>query len=136
MENALIKLIAMPSDVGKNGDLTAFILKQLDLAAGVAVKELTGQRSVTIAMDEIAFKVPILVGDYVLIYAQIVNLGKTSIKISLQIDIKRLTADGFTLKKSLVTATATFVSLDNHGKKVILDEKMREKFKKSQNLKD
>lgn len=131
MENALIKLIAMPDDVGKNGDLTAFVLKQLDLAAGVAVKELTGSRSVTIAMDKIAFKAPILVGDYVLVNAQITHLGTSSINIALEIHAKRLSAKGFVLKKSLVSANATFVSLDKDGKKIKITQKMREKFKKS-----
>lgn len=123
MKNALIKTIAMPSDVNKSGQIsTGFILRQLDLAAGVAVKELTGQRSVTIAMDKICFQKPILVGDYLLCFAKITKLGKTSINLNLRIDIKRLDEKGFSLHKKLVSAKATFVSLDKNGKKVALDE--------------
>lgn len=123
MKEALIKTIAMPSDVGKDGKLSAgFILRQLDLAAGVAVKELTGHRSVTIAMDKIYFKKPILVGDYLLCFAKITKLGKSSIWLKLHIDIKRLDKKGFSLIKNAVSAEATFVSLDKNGKKIALDE--------------
>lgn len=123
MKDALIKTIAMPSDVDKDGKISAgFVLRQLDLAAGVAVKELTGQRSVTIAMDKIHFKEPILVGDYLLCFAKITTLGKTSINLNLRIDAKRLGEKGFLLRKKLVTAQATFVSLDKNGKKVVLDK--------------
>lgn len=121
MQDALIKTIAMPSDVDKDGQIsTGFILRQLDLAAGVAVKELTGKRSVTIAMDSICFKKPILVGDYLLCYATITKLGKSSVSLKLHIDLKRLDEKGFSLHKDFVSAEATFVSLDKNGKKVDL----------------
>lgn len=123
MQEALIKTIAMPSDLDKEGKVSAgFILRQLDLAAGVAVKELTGQRSVTIAMDKICFKKPILVGDYLLCYAKITKLGKSSISLKLRIDIKRLDENGFSLQEEVVSAEATFVSLDKEGKKILLDK--------------
>ena len=123
MKDAAIKTIAMPSDLDKEGKISpSFILCQLDLAAGVAVKELTGQRSVTIAMDKICFKEPILVGDYVLCYAEISKLGKSSIGLNLRIDLKRLDENGFSLRKEVVSAEATFVSLDKDGKKISLDE--------------
>lgn len=119
MQDALIKVVAMSSDVDENGHLDAgFVFKQLDLAAGIAVKELTGQRSVTIAMDNIHFKEPILVGDYLLCYAKITKLGNTSIQIELHIDIKRLDDKGFSFKEKVVSAQANFVSLDKEGKKI------------------
>lgn len=123
MPEALIKTIAMPTDVDKEGKITTgFVLCQLDLAAGVAVKELTGQRSVTIAMDKIHFKKPILVGDYLLCFAKITKLGKSSIWLKLHIDLKRLGKNGFSLIKNVVSAEATFVSLDKEGKKISLRE--------------
>lgn len=113
----------MPSDIDKSGQIPAgWVLKQLDLAAGVAVKQLTGQRSVTIAMDKICFQKPILVGDYVLCYAEISRLGKSAIHLNLRIDIQRLGEKGFLLHKDFVKAEATFVSLDKDGKKIALDE--------------
>ncbi|NDJ26612.1 acyl-CoA thioesterase [Campylobacter sp. MIT 12-8780] len=128
MQEALIKTIAMPSDIDKEGKISAgWVSKQLDLAAGVAVKELTGQRSVTIAMNNIHFKEPILVGDYVLCFARITKLGKSSIKIQLHIDLKRLDTQGFSLKKEVISAEATFVSLDKNGKKIDLSLLDKEK---------
>lgn len=127
MQEARIKTIAMPSDKRNNeSNISAgWIMKQLDLAAGVAVKEFTQNRSVTIAMDEIHFKKPILVGDYVLCYADIAKVGKSSMDIALRVDVKRLSDDGFCEIKDLVSAKATFVSLDKHGKKIILSEELK-----------
>lgn len=123
MQEALIKTIAMPSDIDKEGKISAaFILAQLDLAAGIAVKELTGNRSVTIAMDKIHYKKPILLGDYVLCFAKITKLGKSSISLKLHIDVKRLDEKGFSLIKDVISAEATFVSLDKEGKKISLEK--------------
>lgn len=123
MQEAQIKTIAMPSDIDKEGKISAaFILAQLDLAAGVAVKELTGNRSVTIAMDKIHYKKPILLGDYVLCFAKITKLGKSSISLQLHIDVKRLDEKGFSLIKDVISAEATFVSLDKEGRKISLEK--------------
>lgn len=123
MQEALIKTIAMPRDIDKEGKISAaFILTQLDLAAGIAVKELTGNRSVTIAMDKIHYKKPILLGDYVLCFAKITKLGKSSISLKLHIDVKRLDEKGFSLVKELISAEATFVSLDKEGRKISLEK--------------
>lgn len=123
MQEAQIKTIAMPSDIDKEGKISAaFILAQLDLAAGIAVKELTGNRSVTIAMDKIHYKKPILLGDYVLCFAKITKLGKSSISLKLHIDVKRLDEKGFSLIKDVISAEATFVSLDKEGKKISLEK--------------
>lgn len=123
MQEAQIKTIAMPSDIDKEGKISAaFILAQLDLAAGIAVKELTGNRSVTIAMDKIHYKKPILLGDYVLCFAKITKLGKSSISLKLHIDVKRLDEKGFSLVKDVISAEATFVSLDKEGRKISLEK--------------
>ncbi|WP_297192986.1 hotdog domain-containing protein [uncultured Campylobacter sp.] len=132
MKDAQIKIIAMPSDkIGDKSVMSSgWITKIFDLAAGVVVKELTQNRSVTIAMDKIHFKKPILVGDYVLCYADIVKLGKSSIEIDMRIDVKRLCDEGFCELKDLASAKAIFVSLDKNGKKIILSEELKKKLHK------
>jgi len=127
-ENAQIKIIAMPDRADENGFVKAgFIMQILDLCAGVVVKELTGKRSVTVSMDEICFKKPILAGDYIYALGQITALGSSSIEISLQIALKRLCEKGFIFIDEVCSAKAVFVSFDEKGKKVILDEKTRQK---------
>ncbi len=132
MQDAKIKIIAMPKD--KSGDAfvmsAGWIAKIFDLAAGVAVKEFTHNRSVTVAVDNINFKKPILVGDYVLCYADIVKLGKSSMEIDMQIDVKRLCDEGFCEIKDLASAKATFVSIDKNGKKLILSDELKKSLNK------
>lgn len=122
-KDAQIKIIAMPCNVDKQGFISAgWIMQLLDLAAGVIVKEFTQNRSVTVSMDKIAFKKPILVGDYLNCYAKIIKVGSTSIKIAMKIDLKRLCKEGFVLIEEAVSAEAVFVSLDANGKKIHLQE--------------
>lgn len=126
-KNAQIKIIAMPDRADAQGFVKAgFIMQILDLCAGVLVKELTGKRSVTVSMDEICFKKPILVGDYIFALGRITALGASSIEISLQIALKRLCDEGFVFIDEVCSAKAVFISLDKSGKKIILDEDMRE----------
>ena len=123
MQSPQVKTIAMACDADKYGVLkTGWVLSMLDLAGGIAVKEFTQKRSVTVSFDEVHFKSPILVGDLVLCYANIVKTGKSSISLELSIDVKRLQKEGFILHKNLVSAKSVFVSLDEKGKKVILEK--------------
>lgn len=116
-----IKVVAMASEADEHGFIrTSFLLAQLDLAAGIVVKELTQKRSVTVSFEEVAFCEPIQIGDYLLCYAKISKLGKTSIHLNLKIDLKRLCKEGFILRKKVATARAVFVSLDEKGKKISL----------------
>ncbi|TQR34575.1 acyl-CoA thioesterase [Campylobacter sp. MIT 99-7217] len=122
MQCPQVKTIAMACDADSYGIMkTGWILSQLDLAAGIAVKEFTQKRSVTVSFDEICFHKPILVGDLILCYANIAKTGRTSISIDLKIDIKRLQKEGFILHEKLVSAKSVFVSLDENGKKIVLE---------------
>jgi acyl-CoA thioesterase YciA len=78
----MIRTVAMPADTNPNGDIFGgWLMSQMDHAAGTAAMRRAGGRAVTAAVDGMAFLTPVHVGDVVSLYAQVVSVGHTSMKI-------------------------------------------------------
>ncbi|MGV7030198.1 acyl-CoA thioesterase [Methylobacterium symbioticum] len=82
----VIRTIAMPSDTNPAGDIFGgWLMAQMDLAAGnVAARRARG-RCATISVEAMTFHHPVFVGDEVSIYAQILKVGRTSIRIHVEV---------------------------------------------------
>lgn len=120
-----IKIIAMPQNANPSGNIFGgWILSQIDLAGSVCARELVSGRVVTIAMKEVVFKEPVFIGDLISCYAKILSVGKTSIRIKVEVIAKR-----FTHTKPapihVTTAEVVYVCVDNSGKKVEIDENLK-----------
>ena len=84
-EKLSIRVIAMPGDTNPNGDMFGgWLLSLMDMAAGNVAAERAQGRVVTVAIDAIAFLRPVLVGDEVSCYAEILETGTSSMKIDVQ----------------------------------------------------
>jgi acyl-CoA thioesterase YciA len=80
-----IRVTAMPSDANYYGDIFGgWLMSQMDLAAGnVAARHASG-RAVTIAVEGMTFHRPVFVGDEVSVYAKIMSVGRTSMKVAVE----------------------------------------------------
>lgn len=109
-----IQTLAMPADTNPSGDIFGgWLVSQMDLAAGVLAKEISGGRVVTIAIESMTFLKPVKVGDLVSCYVDLIKLGTTSMTISVQVWSERL-AD---MQKLQVTeGVFIFVAIDDQGK--------------------
>ena len=75
-----IRMIAMPADANPSGDIFGgYIMSLMDLAGANVAYERAGGRIATVAVKEIEFHVPVLVGDEITCYADIVRTGTSSI---------------------------------------------------------
>ncbi len=75
-----IRMIAMPADANPSGDIFGgYIMSLMDLAGANVAYERAGGRIATVAVKEIEFHVPVLVGDEITCYADIVRIGTSSI---------------------------------------------------------
>lgn len=80
-----IKAVAMPADTNSTGDIFGgWLLSQMDLAGGVLAYERAQGRIATVAIEAMAFKAPVFVGDLVSFYATIVKTGTTSLTIQIE----------------------------------------------------
>ena len=104
-----IRVVAMPADTNPYGDIFGgWLLSQMDSAAGTVAARFSKGRAVTIAMDGMAFHKPVRVGDVVSVYAEVVSVGRTSMKI--EVAAWSRARDGE--EQSRVThATFTFVAI-------------------------
>ncbi|MFH1724192.1 MAG: acyl-CoA thioesterase [Elusimicrobiota bacterium] len=68
------------------------ILEMVDKAAGVCAMRHSGKPCVTVAMDRVEFLFPIRVGDLIIVEARPKEVGRTSMKIGVDVyaeDVKR-----------------------------------------------
>jgi acyl-CoA thioesterase YciA len=80
-----IRTIAMPSDTNPAGDIFGgWLMAQMDLAAGSAAALRARGRCATIAVEAMAFLRPVVVGDEVSLYAELVSVGRTSMRITVE----------------------------------------------------
>lgn len=126
MGEAKLKIVAMPSDTNPAGNIFGgWIMSQMDLAGGIAARELVPERIVTVCMDKVVFKQPVYVGDIICCYARIIKVGTTSIQVRVEVIADRVSNEGFTLCVPVTSGVLTYVSVDKDGKKKPIDTEMK-----------
>ena len=110
----VIRTIAMPADTNPAGDIFGgWLMSQMDLAAGSVAARTARGRSATIAVEGMQFLRPVKVGDEVSLFADLVHVGRTSMKIRVQAWRRpRDSEDG----EKVTDATFTFVAIDEEGR--------------------
>jgi acyl-CoA thioesterase YciA len=105
---------AMPADTNPSGDIFGgWLMSMMDLAAGNVASRISRGRVATIAVDGMVFLTPVHVGDEVSVYARLISVGRTSMK--LQVDAYRRPRES--LEKTRVTeGHFTFVAIDDDGR--------------------
>lgn len=107
----VLRVTPMPADLNSNGDVFGgWVMAQVDIAGGVLAARRAKGRVVTVAVNSFLFKQPISVGDVVSFYGQIVNVGKTSITIHIEVIAERNPANLHVVK--VTEATLTFVAIE------------------------
>ncbi len=116
----MIRVIAMPADTNPAGDIFGgWLLAQMDLAGANLAHRIAKGRCATVALDAMAFIAPVHVGDEVSVYADLISVGRTSMKIA--VEAERRTR--YQAETVLVTkAVFTFVAIDDDRKPRPIDQ--------------
>jgi acyl-CoA thioesterase YciA len=86
-----VRTLAMPADTNPSGDIFGgWLLAQMDIAAGTVAFTRAKGRVATVAVDAMAFHQPVLVGDIVSVYAEVVRIGHSSITMQVEVWAKRV----------------------------------------------
>src|ERR1043166_2976633 len=106
-----IKRVMMPRDTNAFGTIFGgVIMAEIDLAAAVEAHRHYSGRLVTIAMDGVVFRAPVLVGDCVSFFTETLKVGRTSIRVRIHVWAERRFSSG---SEVFVTeAEATMVAVD------------------------
>ena len=112
-----IRVVMMPKDTNAMGTIFGgIILSYIDQAGAIAVHAHTSGRLVTVAMREVEFHRPVLVGDLVSFYSEILSTGNTSVKTKVCVEARR--RDG---KRVTVTeAEVVYVHVDEGNRPIPL----------------
>lgn len=106
-----IRVAARPADTNAGGDIFGgWIMAQVDIAGSIAAYRLAKGRVVTVAVDSLQFHQPVLVGDLISCYAEVVRVGRTSITVQVEVFAER-DQDGIQHLK-VTEAKLTYVAID------------------------
>lgn len=109
-----IKVVMMPRDTNPLGTIFGgVLLSHIDQAAAFGARHALEDRGgkpamlVTIAIDKVDFKQPVLVGDLVSFWSSCVRVGKTSVTVRIEVEAER---KGTTIP--VTQADVIYVSVD------------------------
>ena len=111
--------IAMPADTNASGDIFGgWLMSQMDLAGSQTAARRAGGRVATVAVDSMAFMTPVNVGASVSCYTDIVDVGRSSIRVRVEVWV--------TNKHQYEPAKVTegefvFVAIDGNGRTRVVD---------------
>ncbi|MEO1538193.1 MAG: acyl-CoA thioesterase [Pseudomonadota bacterium] len=110
----VIRTIAMPADTNPAGDIFGgWLMSQMDLAAANMAGRVSQGRGATVAVEGMQFLRPVKVGDEVTLYATLIRIGRTSMRI--HVDVWARARFGNSSEK-VTSADFVFVALDEDGK--------------------
>ena len=115
-----VRVVAMPADTNPYGDIFGgWLMSIMDSAAGTVAARHSRGRAVTIAVDGMIFHRPVKVGDVVSVYADVVSVGRSSMKIDVSA-WRRVRAGEDTDR--VTHATFTFVAIGDDGRPRVIGE--------------
>jgi len=104
----------MPADANPSGDIFGgWLMGLMDLAGGNAASRRARGRVATIAVEGMVFHSPVLVGDEVSIFAKVVSVGRTSMRIEVEAWRRKMAEDS---SNQVTEAVFTFVAIDAERK--------------------
>ena len=110
----LIRVTAMPSDTNPYGGVFGgWLMGQMGLACGSFASRHSGGKAILVAADAIKFPGAMAVGDELSVYVELINQGRTSLKLRAEAIARERDGDK---KKTVAEGEFTFVALDQNDK--------------------
>lgn len=88
------------------------IMKEVDIAAGIAAARHAGRICVTAAIDELSFFEPVYVGDVVVVHARVNDAGRTSLEVGVRVEAEPWRGGD---RRHTTSAYLVMVALDDEG---------------------
>ena len=110
----VIRAIAMPADTNANGDIFGgWLVSQMDLGGAILARTVAASRVVTVAIDAMSFVAPVNVGDTVTCYARLEGIGRTSMKVAIDVWSQHYTGGA---ERRVTHGLFTYVAIDAEGR--------------------
>ena len=116
-----IRVIMMPKHTNALGTIFGgIILSYLDQAGAVEGHRHVRGKLVTVAMREVEFLAPVLVGDLVTFYTETIRTGRTSVTVRVTVEAERRLAASAGPTK-VTEAEVVYVHVDEQGRPTPID---------------
>jgi acyl-CoA thioesterase YciA len=90
IDRLVLQTLAMPRNTNTNGDIFGgWIVSQMDLGAAIIAQNVSNGRVTTVAINNVKFTEPILIGDVVSCKGTLLNVGTTSMTIKMSCSVQR-----------------------------------------------
>ena len=110
-----LRVVPMPADSNSTGDIFGgWVMSQVDIAGSIPAIRRARGRVATVAVNSFVFRQPVMIGDVVSFYADVVKVGRTSITVSVEVYAERNPEKVETVK--VTEATLTYVAVDKQGR--------------------
>lgn len=116
----VIRVPARPANANPGGSIFGgWIMSHVDMAGSIPALERAQGAIVTRAVESFEFKQPVLIGDLISCYAKIIDEGRTSIKVDVEVYAERRQgADKQCIK--VTEAVLVYVAIDENRKPRVL----------------
>ena len=112
----VIQTIAMPKDTNRHGDIFGgWLVAQMDLGSAILASKIAKSRVVTVAIEQMSFLQPVRVGDTVACYARLGKVGRSSMRIPVEVWVHRFMSGE---EVRVTSAVFIYVAIDNDGKPI------------------
>ena len=110
----VIRVPATPMNANKGGSIFGgWIMSYVDIAGSIPAELRAGGAIVTRAVNSFEFKKPVFVGDLISLYADIIEEGRTSMKV--QVDVYAQRFNNGVIETAMVTeAVLVYVAIDEN----------------------
>ena len=106
-----LRVVPMPADSNPSGDIFGgWVMSQVDIAGSIPAIRTARGRVATVAVNSFVFRRPVMVGDLVSFYAEVIKIGRTSITVEVEVYAQRNPEREETVK--VTEATLTYVAVD------------------------
>ena len=107
----LIRVTAMPADTNPYGGVFGgWLMGQMGLACGSFASRRTGGKAILVAADSVRFPGAMAVGDELSVYVELLNQGRTSLRLKAEAIARQRDGESETL---VAEGEFTFVALDD-----------------------
>jgi acyl-CoA thioesterase YciA len=114
-----LRVVPMPADANQHGDIFGgWVMSQVDIAGGVVAAQRARGRVATVAVNSFVFREPVLIGDVVSFYAEILRVGRTSITVDVLVYAQRNPTEVICVKVTEASLTYVAVGADRRPREL------------------
>ncbi|MDP1520737.1 acyl-CoA thioesterase [Porticoccus litoralis] len=117
-----LQTIAMPKDTNASGDIFGgWLMSQMDLGSAIMAQRIAKGRVATVAISEMAFLRPVPVGAIVSCYCELVEVGRSSMSINVEVWIN---IESTNEPAKVTEGQFVFVAIDENGNTRKVDQQL------------